>query len=364
MNSTYLLPIVGVLVEEKDPNIQDPQFTFSDFLLHLHASKDYSEIKLLIDSIGGYVDVADKIIAKLKTLQKPLYATNTGIVASAAVSIFLTAPRQNRTYNPAKGVFHPHNPWTNPEGDADYLSAVAKELKKTENKIVEDYSIATGVEPEIMAAFLQQDIDLTPEQVEQLGFATVIKPEFKAVAYFNNNNKKKMEVKQLEEKVNVLTKLIEGFRNMLPKAKCLLLQDAQGREIDFGADITEPSQIVVGVKATVNGAPATGNITIPQIGTLVCDETGTITEIIEPEGDEMEKLKKENESLKSEIEQMKAQALEAQNQVTQLNEAHANQLNQLNEEVKGFRTLFTKGGQMQAQTPSTQKEKTKGKLFI
>lgn len=341
--ATYLLPIVGIIGEE---------YTYLDLLLHLKNAQDYDSIKLLINSDGGFVDEGYKMREALLNCGKTIYATNTGNIASMAVSLFLTAQKQNRTFDPSKGVFHPHNPWTGAEGDADYLSAISKELKKTESLIEQQYSEATGTSVELLSAFLAEDIDLTPDQIEGLGFATIIKPEFKAVAFYNKHENK-MQKEEVEKRFSAIEKTIAGFKALF-RAKCLLLQDVNGVELDFGAEITDPSLIVVGSAVTANGEPANGDYTMPDGTILVC-QAGLITEIKPSMPDESEEMKKEIEQLKAELEAERAKVNEAQSLVDQ----SKSQFAVLESEFKSFRAQYSKDNERGQNVPSNKTEKRK-----
>jgi hypothetical protein len=80
--------------------------------------------------------------------------------------------------------------------------------------------------------------------------------EIKALALINYKQSK-MNNEEVVKKLNVLEALMLSVKAIF-KPKSLLVSDVNGVELDFGADVTDPSQIVIGVSATVNGAPATG----------------------------------------------------------------------------------------------------------
>jgi len=346
---TYLLPVVGVIGED---------FRYTDLLLHLQMSAKYPCLKIVIDSPGGYIDEGDKMMQAIKATGKEIITQNSGDIMSKAVDIFLLATKENRFFNPEKGKFLIHNPWTEMEGEGDALIQAGKELKKLESETAQRYAEATGSDVNIISQFMAENIPLTVEQIEHLGFANIVRPQIKAVALFNYK-KSKMDEKVFEEKMNafeaLMLKIGTAIDKILPRAKSLVVSDVNGTELDFGAEITDPSQIQVGVSATVGGTPANGKYAMPDGSTLVF-ENGSLMEIM-PAGGDMEALKAENERLKAELEQMKASntQLEASAKELQVN------VNALAQQVTELKKAY-KPMSMSPNTPNNGEKRKK--LFI
>lgn len=324
----YILPINGVIGED---------FKMSDLLMHLNAAKDEKVIKLIINSPGGYTDEAEKIHNALKAEKKIYYSTNSGDIASAAVELFLVAPKENRTFDPTKGIFLIHLPFLDPSdggvtGTSEEIQAVAEGMKELEKWTAKLYQKETGTSANILTGFMKENIPLTEEQIQTLGFATIIKPTFKAVAYFKNNND--MENKEVKEKLTGIEGLLSKIMSFI-RPKNIMLADVNGVNIDFGADVTDPSQITVGISATVDGAPANGNYVMPDGSTLVFAE-GKLNEIVPSQDSEMQKLKTENEQLKQKLSE---KDVEFENFKKT---ANADILNVKNEVLK-FRNMFSDG---------------------
>lgn len=289
----YLLPIIGVIGED---------FNMNDLLMHLNAAKNEPAIKIIINSPGGFVDVAERMRDAFNKSGKILYSTNSGDVASAAVDIFLSAPKENRTFDPEKGVFLIHMPYLDPKdggasGTAEEIQAIVDQMKKNDKIMVKSYEKSTGTSANILEGFMKENIPLTPEQVQTLGFATLIKQEFKAVAYYKSNN-----IDMTNEEVKTKFTILEGLMNKVMafvRPKALMIQDTNGVELDFGEEIQDPSQIIEGVTATADGSPAEGEYPMPD-ATILVFVAGALTEI-KPAEDEMEALKQENERLKIEL---------------------------------------------------------------
>jgi ATP-dependent Clp protease, protease subunit len=316
----YNIPIYGLIGSPEDENDKAKYFAYGDLLMHLNAAKTYDTLNLDIASDGGYCDVCDKMIDAIKATGKFITSCNSGNVASAASKLFTLAPKGSRFFHPEKGVFLIHNPWVSDvEGDSAELAAIAKSLKTTESDYAKWYAAATGADLSIIEAYMAENKPLTNEQIESLGFATIVQPLVKAVAKLTLKNNQ-MELKQVEEKLNGFEKMLTKIFGKL-KIKAIMLADANGKELEF-PDLTDVSEIAVGVKVMEAGAPANGEYTMPDGSVYKC-ENGVLSEIVMPQsGDDMEAIKKELEALKAENEQLKSakvtaelKAVEAENEI-------------------------------------------------
>ena len=359
-DSVYLLPINGVIGED---------FTYRDLLLHLNSAKNYTTINLLINSVGGFVDEGINICEALTNSGKIITATNSGDIMSIAVSIFLTAPRQNRTFNPAKGKFLIHNPFADPSDlnfilDAETLSEMAKEMKSLENKIAKEYELKTGTPLDILKAFMNEEKYLSPEQIESLGFATIIKQPVKALALISLNKKDKMNEKEQGEKIGRIEAALNKLLKALFPAKNMILQDVNGNELDFGEAIQAPEQIIVGVEASVAGSPASGEF-ILEDGTTFKFEGGKLVEIIKPEPVENpeSEMAKEIEALKAELaaKNLALTAMEsAKNKAETDLENVRKDLKLISTDFTAFKNQFSKGDPAKVVTPEKTDEPKKG----
>lgn len=324
----YTIPIIGLIASKEDTEEGEPNFGMTDLLFHLSLAKDFSAIELQFNSPGGFCDVADKMIAVLSRIEKPLFSSNSGQVCSAASKIFTVAPKENRTYDPTKGVFLIHNPWGQIEGDASELAQASKELMSTENEYAKWYSEKTGSDVEIIKGFMSENAPLTAEQVEGLGFATIIKPTVSAIAFLNSKfNQNKMNKTDFEQKLNAFEKFLAKF-----KSKAFVLNDVNGKEIEF-PEINDISELKVGAKTT---APD-GEYVLPD-GSILVASGNLITEIkpatTEAAPDDIAALKAEIEALKAENATLKSESLVA------LSDAEKS-VSEVKAEFKKFRAQFT-----------------------
>ena len=347
----YIIPVSGEIGKD---------FKYTDLLMHLNNSKECSVIQLVIDSLGGSVDEGLKIHDHLISSGKIIKSTNSGNICSIAVSIFLSAPKENRTFDPAKGKFIIHNPWLKDiEGDSNTLDQYSNHLKSLEKTMASEYADCTGTSKDILKGFMDQSEPLTNDQIQSLGFATIINSaQIKPIAYFNIE---KMDTKEIKKEIKTFDGFLKKIMAKLgidDKVKALVVQDVNGTELDFGDAITDPSQIIAGISGIqVGGKPAEGEFTMPD-GSVYNISKGTLTEI-EPkateDSEEMKVLKAENEQLKAEIEKVKAQASETK-------DVSAKALIEIKKEFSNFKAKFNEVEVVPPSTPAGN-QKPKGFSF-
>lgn len=329
----YNIPIYGLIGSPETKEDKALYFKYTDLLLHLNKAKAYDTLNLDIASDGGYCDVADRMIEAIKATGKFITSCNSGNVCSAASKIFTLAPKGSRTFHSERGVFLIHNPWSDVQGDASQMAQAAKKLKSIENEYASWYEAATGTEANILLQFMAENVPLTPEQIESLGFATIVKPVVKAVAKLKSINT--MKENEIIEKMNGFEKFFKQIFAKL-KIKALMLADANGKELEF-PDINDVAELATGIKVLENGAPANGEYPQADGSVLKC-ENGILVEIVPAApADNSEALQKENEALKAEIATLKAAKTTAETEATQ---AKAEVVNVKAEFVK-FKSQFS-----------------------
>lgn len=67
----------------------------------------------------------------------------------------------------------------------------------------------------------------------------------------------------------------------LKQVQNIVLQDVNGKELDFGPEVKSPEELVLGMKATLDGRPAEGSFVWPD-GTILKFKAGVLSEIINP----------------------------------------------------------------------------------
>ena len=106
--------------------------------------------------------------------------------------------------------------------------------------------------------------------------------------------------KKLEENTAGIFSKITALFKKHGVIKALILKTADDQNLDFGEEVQEASQIVVGSPATVGGAPAEGDYLMPDGSTYVF-ESGKVKEIKPAAPEPEDNLKEENEELKAQL---------------------------------------------------------------
>ena len=303
-----IISIIGIIGDE---------YKYSDFITAFASAPD-ELINLEINSLGGDVEDGEKIADFISRNESRFNrVSNSGNVASIAATIFLSLPREKRFFDVGKGFFLIHNPFLDPASlayfntTADGLSAISEELKVIEDRLAKNIAKQTNASLEIVKEFMKIDEQLTIEQMNALNIATIT--QYKAVAFYNKQTNK-MTQEQIDK---LISEKNEGFfanvKSWIRKAmnfKAMTITLADGKLLDF-PDIAEGGEPTVGDTATIDGAPATGEILLANGGTYVF-ENGALTEIKEAVSDEpaddIEALKAENEKLKADLEAATAKA--------------------------------------------------------
>ena len=268
-------------------------------------------LRVMIDSPGGFVDVGDQIYKFLKNYsEREVHTYARGECASMAAQIFITGKQRFIGCQ-----YMIHNPAIQPQGErfeSDDLRAGADQLDEIKKNAIKEYKAVTGLDEATLSDLMDNETWLDPDKAVALGFATQ-KYEFKAVALYgvakkdNSNNKKEINMKKgLKDAVMQVVNAIFGDE---PKPVNLTLTDVNGNELVVTREEGEPQ---VGDAATPDG-----EFTMPD-GQVIKVEGGVITEIVMPEPDQTEELKKQLAEKDAEIEQLKADLASAKSQVTQV----------------------------------------------
>ena len=301
-NSIYIQGVIG------------EQYTYDNFLNDI---KEYNinkrkNINIVIDSVGGYVDEADKIYNKLISLKDKytINIKNGGDVMSCATIIFSAG--DNRTFDFAKGNMIIHNPWVEAQGDARELRKLSNDLQKTEDRYTLLYSKLSKTNPAEISKLMDEDRFLTPEEVLKLKFATEIKnaevapnepmSEKKAYAFAalcapgRNINIEK----NLTQKTDIKMKILDFVKTLMKvsEIKNLVVTSADG--IDYTVSNEDGSEdLKVGSAVTIEGQPYDGEIILAD-DTVITVEDGIVTKIEQPEKEVEEQPEAKTEEQKSE----------------------------------------------------------------
>lgn len=311
-----IINITGVIGEipDENGNIITPNTTFLDLVQQIESKKDALIFDVIIKSPGGYEEEGTEMYNYLMSLRAKGITVNTyadTLCASIGTKVFASGEKRLLIGSPD---FMIHNPFGSPtEGDADYIEAYYKDLRKCENDLIAFYSEVTGTSKEAIKPLMKKETFLTNAQAINLGFATgeYQKTELKAIAYFKKNNLKPSNMSKdaltKDEANNLLEGLLEKIKNFVNpkiKIKAKLVQDANGAEIDF-TDLEQDDTPSIGDNATIDGVTAEGEILMPSGETYVF-VAGELTEIKTAESEdepseEMEALQEQVVNLEKEL---------------------------------------------------------------
>lgn len=285
-------------------------YTYKQFITDYANCKD-EQIRLLINSPGGYVDEGENIAEFIRQhATRFMSVSNSGDVASIAASIFLALPFEKRFFDLSKGVALIHNPMFQPNEaesfTADELALLSDSMAVAEKQIKSYISKQTGADSDVVGALMKINEPLNEAQLQSINFANIIK--FQSVAYLKTNNDMTNE-----EHSSLLGRLIAKLdEKLFGKKIAIMLTDANGVQIEF-PEVAEGGTVVVGDKTTA----ADGEYVMADGFTYVI-VSGVVSEIKEPaaqDDENMEALKAENEALKAELDGLKAQAITAQSTI-------------------------------------------------
>jgi ATP-dependent protease ClpP protease subunit len=292
--------------------------------------------KLLLSSPGGSLyegwAIHDLIKGKVDEIGV------VGVCASAATIILLAAPIRWGTMNSR---FLIHNPYTDVSGDANMMQKTANDLLNEQKILLSKYTEITGINSDRLQSVMSNEIYLTPDEAKTLNLINLIKSEI-------------MDLSQVETKLNVFEKMLNKIKNFI--IKNMIVQDVNGKELDFGEDITDASQIVVGVTATVEGNPADGKYVIGD-GTQYVFESGKLTEIIMPTEDKANELTAENEALKTENSTLKTEIENLKKSHDEYRAKVETEIKNISTEFINFKKSFSKGS-VDANIPPKENEVT------
>ena len=289
-----------------------------DVISQVESQKEATMFNVYINSIGGSVDVGFDIYNYIKSLNVPIKTIGKDTVASIATVIFMAGSERVLESGTE---FMIHLPWGSVSGTSQEIEVYNEMLKKYEKKLVDFYTKSLGLSNEAIIPLLTYETWLSPKLANDLRFTTSITSDLPVLAKANFNLKP--DNKMTEEQKGFFTKILEKADAILNKVngssvKAILLQDANGVEIEF-PEVMEGELPEAGVSiATVDGTPAEGEYIMPDGQTYIF-VGGVLTEIKEVEADdnseEIEDLKRQLAEAQSQIEAKDVQIVEIANEV-------------------------------------------------
>lgn len=308
--------------------------TLLDVITQVKQQPEALSFDVVIKSRGGDVFEGWRIADFLKSLKQPTNGIGREVVASIATVIFGSCTTRTREPNTIVMLHLPMGDMGG-GGTADEIKEFEAKVRAEETKLCAFYSDLMGFDKDVIKSLLYKDTVLNEEQTEALGITTIAPLKIVAKAYFNTNTNNKQ---MTQEDKNWIEKGFEKITNLLsPKITNVMLQDANGVTLDF-AEIADGEEVVVGAVATVDGAKADGEFTMPT-GEKYIFVDGVLDSIVESETTE-----EEAEDFEAKYNELKAE-LEAKEQTTaQLEETLKEKeelITNMAKEVKEFKSKVT-----------------------
>lgn len=311
--------IYGIIDSLQDEGASQWGFVnLKDVKNQIEKQGDFDEIVVHINSEGGDVYEGFGIHDYLTSLGKQITTKIEGLCASIATVIALAGDTREITAN---STFMIHNPWGFAGGEKKDLQKYAEELERIENQLAQFYASKTNLTFEQAKELMNNETFFNSQQAIEKGFITKEVEIMKAVALFNpnrNNFKNQNTMTYTKEELDAKFDKQEGFFAQIlakltgkkEKPKALVLQDANGVEVDF-TEVEEDETPQVGDTAQIDGVTVeSGSYIFPSWEEkTVVFENGAVTEIIDAQQDseEVAALKQENEGLNAQIVDLKAQ---------------------------------------------------------
>lgn len=312
IGNIYINRPIGSYTDEAGVKVEGIELT--DVIAQVQAQQEAERFIVHIDSPGGRCDTGWKIANYLRSLKQPVDTLAYNMCASMATIILMVG--QNRIG--IQGLrLQPHNPWTGGiGGDADDIQMAANEMRDEEDRMIAEYSKATGISKEGIDAIMKEDKPMTAEKGLELKFLTEVRPAAKAVAVLNID-KKTMEKTAFKKAQDILKTAMAALGIAVQDIKGLLVSDDKGTALEIWnpEDNSPATEIAPGKVVTIDGAAApdgsykiadqklTFNTLLGVIESVVPDaaaatDPGTASaELIKTKDAEIEKLKADNKAL-------------------------------------------------------------------
>lgn len=218
-------------------------------------------IHVLIDSLGGDLDVGFAMYDYLMSLDKIVVTECVNNCASAATLPFIAGAKRI-----AGCPIMIHNPYlTGVSGDGELLRAAADYVEEKEKQAEKIYAEHTNVDAQVLSELMKSDTYMSPNQAASLGFATEAKQVVLAKIDNSNINKKK-------------TKMSKPEKGLGQKLKELLTGKTQARGEDpvvYNMDLETADGSILYVDRE-EGAPQVGDTATPD-GTFTMPDGSVIT---------------------------------------------------------------------------------------
>lgn len=132
------------------------------------AADSKEAITMLVSSPGGHVESGDVIHDMVKFIDVPVNMVGTGWVGSAAVSVFLSVPKERRVCLPNTR-FLIHQPSGGCGGQASDIAIQAREIVKVRERIAKLIANQTGQDVERVKNDIDRDYWMSADEALEYG---------------------------------------------------------------------------------------------------------------------------------------------------------------------------------------------------
>jgi ATP-dependent Clp protease protease subunit len=142
-----------------------------DVAEQLSKAEDVSEIDVRINSVGGDVFDGLAIYHSLRRHSAKKVVNVEGLAASSA-SLIAMAGDEIRMHTGSMMMVH--DPWTIAMGSADDMIAVAEQLEKVTDGLVDVYAEKTGIDKKELRGIMRDETWMTATEAQERGFADTV----------------------------------------------------------------------------------------------------------------------------------------------------------------------------------------------
>lgn len=247
-----------------------------DVISQVNSNKEAEILQVYINSGGGDVEVG-KLIANYISGLNNTFTIADEVCGSIATEIHLSVPLAFRKIIEGTKYFI-HNPLLqNVSGNADELRRAADAVEPYEKDMLSMYVKATGLDKSALQGLMKQATSLTDVQAKEFGFASEILPkqEFKAVAFFNNNQNQN-EMSDLKEIIADFKKDVVALLTKKEPVKAMKIKSDKG-ELEWASDSALPVKDEV---CMLDGAVAPeGTYTLEDGTVITIGKDGIVTDV-------------------------------------------------------------------------------------
>lgn len=216
---------INGVISQFDPGFDTDFTNLSSVRRQYDSFTNVTEVIAFINSVGGDVREGFAIHDFLREKNVPVTTIATGKVFSIATIVFLAGDRDRRFMRPnSEGLVHNPIPAMPVHGDADTFERVAESLRVVENELAEFYSNQTNLNIEESRQLMKNDSLISPSEMVEMGFASAIQEELRAVAIFLNENNLEMtdnteEIKGIKKSMAKILSFFENKEDEKPDPK-------------------------------------------------------------------------------------------------------------------------------------------------